>query len=594
LPDSQAEPSDLPLDSWSEARRLAVLLRAPRLTGLAVVGLGLASALAETLGIGMAVVLLFTLLDEGDQARDLDGTLARLHAWISEAFGAGSALIPAIFLALILLAAALAYANNAFTGILLNRVAERMRDVVHERLITVGYIYLQQRDHGPLIHTLANESWTVADAFYSMARMAVNLAAAAVFGGGILALSWQLGLAALAGGALAFVVVRLISRPLHRLGRRTLEANQILTERMLVSISGMRTLRVSALERVLLSRFAEASARVRRRATRAELFKAATGPLNQVSGIGILVLTVVVGRAAGVDIATTIAAVLLLFRLQPYLLDMEEHRVALANVTASLRNVRRAIETADKPWPRRGRRTFPGLFATLSFEDVGFTHDPRKGPSLTGISFTIHKGRRIALVGPSGSGKSTVLNLILRLYEPTTGRITVDGTDLGEFTRESWLDRLAIAGQDVELLQGTVMDNITLGGRAATEEQVREVCALVEILEDLDALPDGLHTHIGAGGLRFSGGQRQRLGLARALLRDPEILLLDEAMNALEPALEARIRARIGARLAGRTIIDVAQRSGAVPRIEDVIRLRHGRVESPAPASPALGGARQP
>ena len=582
MPDSSPPPDLSRLQTWSEARRLTALFAAPRLVACGVIGLGLASAIAETLSIGMAVLLLFALLQNDVELDNLDGLLARIHIWINELFGASSALIPTIFVMLLLLAAALAYANNAASGIILNRVAERVRNVVHERLITVGYIYLQQRDHGALVHTLANESWTVADAFYSMTRVAVNLAAAAVFIIGILALSWQLGLAALAGGGFAFVMLRFISRPIHRLGLQTLEANQVLTERMLVSINGMRTLRIYALERFLLSRFSQASSRVRQRATRAELFKAATGPLNQITGIGILVLMVLVGNWAQIDIATTIAAVLLLFRLQPYLLDMEEHRMALANISASLREVRRTVEIDGKPWPRQGKKMFPGLTQSLTFENVAFTHDPRKAPSLQDISFTIKRGQRTLLLGPSGSGKSTVLNLILRLYEPDEGRILVDGVDLADFTRESWLERLAIAGQDVELLEGTVMDNLVLGGREVAEETVRETLALVEILADLDELPDGLHTHIGAGGLSFSGGQRQRLGLARALLRDPEILLLDEAMNALEPALESRIRARIEQRLAGRTIISVSHRSDAVHHADDVIRLDHGRIDPSA------------
>lgn len=578
LPESIAQSLDQPLNSWRELRRLATLFQAPRRVGLLVLALGVASAIAETLSIGLAVVLLFALLDERGRLAEVDGMMARIFDWIVGWFGTGSTLIALVMLGLILLAAALAYANNLLTGILLNKVAERIRDILHQRLITVGYVFLQQRDQGTLINTLANESWTVADAFYGLSRIAVNACAVVVFGAGIMLLSWQLGLAALAGGTLAFAVLRLISRPVHLLGRRTLEANEELTERMLVSINGMRTLRVFALESFLLRRFAAASASVRRRAIRAEMFKAGTAPLNQIFGIGILVLMVLVGRAAEVDIAITIAAVLLLFRLQPYLLDMEQHRVALASMTASLRQVRHTIDTHDKPWPREGSRAFPGLSNSLSFEKVSFTHDPRKGPSLINVSFTIRKGRRTALVGPSGSGKSTVLNLILRLYEPAAGRIIVDDTELGDFTRESWLRHLAVAGQDVDLLEGTVFDNIAFGNQEASEEAVREVCALVEILADLDALPEGLATHIGAGGLSFSGGQRQRLGLARALLRDPAILLLDEAMNALEPAMEARIRERIEARLAGRTIVTVSHRSDAVRHADDIVRLEHGRV----------------
>ncbi|MFN3847542.1 MAG: ATP-binding cassette domain-containing protein, partial [Paracoccaceae bacterium] len=188
------------------------------------------------------------------------------------------------------------------------------------------------------------------------------------------------------------------------------------------------------------------------------------------------------------------------------------------------------------------------------------------------------KGAVTALSGPSGSGKSTIINLLLRLYEPDSGRILVDGVDLLAIDRQRWLDRLAVAGQDVVLCEGTVEQNIRLARHDATQQDLRDACAAAEILDDILAVPEGFAARIGPGGLSFSGGQRQRLGLARALVRKPDVLILDEALSALEPALEDRIRANLTGLMAGKTVLMISHRAGAAAWADAELRIETGRM----------------
>jgi len=573
-----------PATPLRETARLAAYFTEQKWAALLMVVLGLGAALAETLGIGLAVMLLFALLDQSAQIMEGGGLLARLYGAIQSVFGASASLIAVVFFMLILFNALLIYAYQLMAATMLNLVAERLRDMVHRQYVTVGYRFLQQREHGELIHTLATETWTVSGAFFSIARIVVNMCAVLVFGLGIFALSWVVGLTALVCAVAVFALLRLLARPVRRLGQETLEANQILAERMLVSLTGMRTLRVFAQESYVLRVFGSASSRVRRLAVRTERIKALIGPLGELGSISTLIIIALVAKAAGVDVPTIVAAVLLLFRLQPHLQEIETHRMALAEMQASLRNVREMLDRSDKPWPTEGTLTFPGLVREVRFENVNFFHDPRRGPSLGDASFTIRRGETTALSGPSGSGKTTVMNLLLRLYEPDSGRILVDGTDLNDFTRASWLSRLAIAGQDVELIEGTVEQNIRLAAHDATIEEIRAVCEMVEILDDIECLPDGFDARIGAGGLNFSGGQRQRIGLARALLRDPEFLILDEAMSAIEPAREDRIRRRIAEMMRGRTILVVSHRSTPSIDADHTVFVENGRAREAARA----------
>ena len=555
-----------------------------------MVVLGLAAALAETLGVGLAVLFLFALLGQGDAITESGGLLAQLLEHVQDVFGGNPTVIASVFFAIILLKALLLYTNDIVTAQVLNNVARRVRDRLHRHYVTVGYIFLQKRDHGELLNTLSTESWTVTDAFFSLSRIGVNLCAVLVFAVGLFALSWVIAVTAIICAIGVFALLRLMSRPVRRLGQDMLAANQILAERMLVSLNGMRTLRAFSKEDRMLNLFENISDRVRVLAVRTERVKARLGPIGEVASLGTLLVVALVAGQTGVGVPTVIASVLLLFRLQPHLYEIETNRLALAGMSASLRNVRAMLQTDDKPWPVEGSRQFHGLRSEIRFSDIGFTHDPRRGPSVSGISFSIPAGQTTMIAGPSGSGKTTLLNLLLRLYEPDEGAISVDGQNLSVFTRKSWLSRLAVSGQDTVLIESTVGQNIRLGRPEASDEELREVCRMVDILDDIEELPDKFDTRIGAAGLNFSGGQRQRIGLARALLCEPEVLILDEAMSALEPAREDRIRQRIAKKLPNITIVIVSHRSDTTIPANKIVRIEHGMMSTDA-ATPVSAGS---
>ncbi|MFN4128214.1 MAG: ABC transporter ATP-binding protein [Paracoccaceae bacterium] len=561
-----------------EALRLAPHMGRHLWTVPLLLVLGLFAALAETAGVGLGALFLFSILGRTDAIAEGGGLLAMAYDRFGWLFEGSATVVALVFFGVILLNAGLIYAYQTGTAVTMNRVAQEMRDRVHQSYVTVAYRHLQERERGELINTLATETWRVADATYALARIGVNLCALAVFGAGLFALSWQIAMTAAFFAAAAFALQRLLTRPLRGLGAALLAENQILAERMLVSLQGMRTLRVFAQEQYILRVFSAASSKVRRLAIAAERIKALVGPLGELASLGTIVAIALVASTFQIDMPTTVAAVMLLFRLQPHLRELESHRLALSSMGASLGAVREAIHPEGKLWPTEGTLPFAKLQREIRFEGVGFSHDPRRPPSLDAVNFTIGKGMVTALSGPSGSGKSTIINLLLRLYEPEAGRIMVDGVDLLSIERRSWLDRVTVAGQDVELIEGTVEQNIRLARHDATLQDLRDACEAAAILEDIEAIPEGFASRIGPGGLSFSGGQRQRLGLARALVRNPEILILDEALSALEPALEDRIRKNIAARMAGGTILLVSHRVGAAAAADEELRIEMGRM----------------
>jgi len=432
-----------PPNGLREALRLAPYLRRHAWAAPVLLVFGFAAAIMETLGVGLSALFLFAVLGQTEQLAEGGGFLAAVYARFAGVFDGSAVAIAMVFLAIIAAKAALIYAYQVATAVAMNRIAQDMRDKVHEIYVTVGYRHIQEREPGELINTLSTETWRVGDAAYSVGRIGVNLCAVAVFGAGLLVLSWQIALTAAVCALASFGLLRLLTLPLRRYGAELLAENEILTERMLVSLQGMRTLRAFAQEAYVLRVFSTVSSRVRRLAIRAEQIKALSSPVGELGSLGAIVLIALVAGMSGIDTPTTLAAVMLLFRVQPHMRELEGHRLTLSGMGASLRAVRKAIERQDKIWPTDGTADFAGLCSAIRFEDVSFIHDPRRPPSLDRVSFSISKGTVTALSGPSGSGKSTIINLLLRLYEPDSGRILVDGIDLLAIDRQRWLSRLA-------------------------------------------------------------------------------------------------------------------------------------------------------
>lgn len=213
----------------------------------------------------------------------------------------------------------------------------------------------------------------------------------------------------------------------------------------------------------------------------------------------------------------------------------------------------------------------------IQVEHVSFAYDPRQ-PVLTDVSFEAKPGELVAIVGPTGAGKTTVMNLIHRFYDPTEGRITIDGQDLRLVTLESWYRQIALVPQETILFGGTILDNIGYGNRDADEEAVKEASRAAHAHEFIISFPDGYQTIVGEKGITISGGQRQRIALARAILKNPRILLLDEATSALDSESERLVQEALEQLMKGRTTFVIAHRLTTIQRADRILVLNKGRL----------------
>jgi subfamily B ATP-binding cassette protein MsbA len=254
-----------------------------------------------------------------------------------------------------------------------------------------------------------------------------------------------------------------------------------------------------------------------------------------------------------------LAAVALLYRIQPHASTLENERLRVAGMLGPIRAVDELVRLAGTANMAAGL-PFAGLRGPIRFDAVDFAYPGQPHPTLRQASFTVAPGEWTLIQGVSGAGKSTIVNLLLRFFEPGGGQIMVEDVALGRIDIDAWRSRIAVSGQDVELIDGTIADNIALGRPEATPEEIAHVVGQVGLDAIVATLEMGLETRIGERGLNLSGGQRQRVGIARALLVQPDLLILDEATSALDAASDAAIFAAVVRAMAGRTVVLVGHR----------------------------------
>ena len=249
----------------------------------------------------------------------------------------------------------------------------------------------------------------------------------------------------------------------------------------------------------------------------------------------------------------------------------------LVFVMPSLEELYQVMEARSSVPEKPDARDIGRATGEVAFDGVGFAY-PGGPPILSEVSFRAERGRTIALVGPTGAGKSTAMALLQRLWDPVAGRVTIDGVDLRDISLESLRRNIGVVFQESMLFRRTIRENLLVGRPDATQEEIEHACSLAEAHDFITRQPQGYETLIGERGASLSGGQRQRLAIARALIKDPPILILDEATSALDAATEARVQKALSALMAGRTTFIIAHRLSTVRDADEILVFEGGRI----------------
>jgi len=382
---------------------------------------------------------------------------------------------------------------------------------------------------------------------------------------------------------LGFLLLHAVAAPFA--ARRTREkfsrgadAQSFLVE----AVGGVETLRATAAERQLSRRWRELLVDNTRASLRAQALSETTGQLtafiNKLMSVGVLWYGAHLVIDHSITAGTLIAFNMMAGRVGAPILRLTQIGQQIQQAVVAMRKVADVMNAQPEPGAS-GRRTAPGeIEGRVVFRDVTFRYDPRGPATLDGVSFEVPAGRVVGVVGLSGSGKSTLVKLIQRLYVPERGAVLVDGVDLAG-ADPRWLRRqIGVVPQDVVLFNRSVRENVALADPSLPAERVIAAARLAGAHDFIVGLPDGYDTQIGERGARLSGGQRQRLALARALIHDPRILILDEATSSLDYESEAVIHRNMRRIRAGRTVFVVAHRLAALRDVDRVLVLDRGRL----------------
>jgi ATP-binding cassette, subfamily B, bacterial MsbA len=306
-------------------------------------------------------------------------------------------------------------------------------------------------------------------------------------------------------------------------------------------------------------------------------------PINEIFGIVMILGLIIVSRYLFAEQLKVFAPILLtylvvLFRLLPFIGQLNNARTQLANNIASAEIVADFLRRDNKPFLSKGHLQYTRLKSSIKFEGVSFAYPNHQQLVLDNIDLDIPKGKTIALVGGSGAGKSTIADLLPRFYDPTQGRIIIDGQNLKDYEIESFRKAMGVVSQDTFLFNNTVTYNIAYGLKNVTETEIITAAKRANAYEFINQLPKGFDTEVGDRGVMLSGGQRQRLAIARALLRNPDILILDEATSALDTVSERLVQEAIEELCRDRTTLVIAHRLSTIRNAHQIVVLDKGKI----------------
>ena len=460
-------------------------------------------------------------------------------------------------------------------------VLDLRRDMFH-RLMRVPAPAYDNVASGTLISRVTFDAQQVTDAATRAVSVLVRDTVAVIgLVGFMLWIDWKLTLIALATAPVVIAIVVYFSRRLRRMAHGVQRTMGDVTHVLQESIEGHKVVKVFSGQDYESRRFADAANRVRRFQVKFAAAGAATAPIAQmVTAIALAIILLLCARQfeeGAITISEVVSFFFTMALLFPPIKRLTRVNALIQKGIAAAASVFAMIDASVET--DSGSVGMKRAEGRLELDSITFRYQDDAGPVLDGVSITVEPGETVALVGPSGSGKTTIAGLIPRFYDPDDGRVRLDGVDLREITLESLRANVALVSQDIVLFDDTVAANIAYGAAAgASREAILDAARAAHALDFIEAMPQGLDTVIGERGVKLSGGQRQRLAIARAVLKDAPILILDEATSSLDSESERHIQEAVEKLRAGRTTLVIAHRLSTIEGADRIVVMERGRI----------------
>jgi ABC-type multidrug transport system fused ATPase/permease subunit len=474
------------------------------------------------------------------------------------------------------------YIDNYYTESVAQYVANDLRERIYHHLQRLSLRYYDSHQIGNLLSTITTDVGTI-QSFASTALLAILVDALNIVGMLALMLYLNFDFALVAVGVTPFLLF-FVARFKKAVKKATHEVRKHQSEIVAVVQQGLdsvRTVKAYGRQELEERRLDEVSRETIEAALKARRVKSLLSPIVSVT-VAVCV-AFVLWRGAGLilsDAMTVGALTVFLSYLNKFfkpVQDLAKMTNVIAQAAVGMERVQAILE-ADAIIPQKPDARDPGpLKGEIVFEHVAFAYDPA-APVLRDVNLVIKPGQRIGVCGPTGGGKSTVLSLIPRFYDPTAGRVLIDGVDVRDFKLDGLRAQIGFVLQDTVLFVGSVRDNIAYGRPEATPEEIIAAAKLANAHDFISQMPHGYDSLVGERGLTLSGGQRQRIGIARAILRNAPILILDEPTAALDTESEKLVMEALERLMKGRTVITIAHRLSTIRNADKIVVLKGGVV----------------
>jgi subfamily B ATP-binding cassette protein MsbA len=569
------------------AARLAALARPYRAGFAAAVTLGALASLFDGFTFSLLIPFLRLLFGAGSPLGEAPTVVERALASLTGGWLAGdprAALLVVIGLiagSLMLKNAAL-YAAGTVGVAVQESIVRDLRVALYTHLQRLGLATLGRARAGQVAARILSDPEQVRGAVHALGQAVRNAVLVLVYLAMLFGLSWRLALVMLALAPVLALLVRPLLRRVRARAAAALEERGRLASVALETTTGARVVKAHAGEAHERERFIRAADGAMRGTRRAQGASLAAAPLSETVGVAALLVLLLLGAPGGAlgglrpELVVTFVAVAL--RLLSPTKSLAQFPAVAAEALAALDRVFEVLDRPPEDEDGPDALPFRGLAGEIRFRDVWVAYEPGRW-ALAGLHLRVRRGEVVAIVGPSGAGKSTLVDLLPRFVEPSRGAVVVDGVPLARYSRRTIRQALGIVSQDVVLFNETVRANIAYGDRAgATQAQVEAAARAANAHDFIQRLPQGYDTPLGDRGFGLSGGERQRIAIARALLRDPPILILDEATAALDSEAEREVQEALARLLAGRTVFVIAHRLSTIAHADRIVVIEAGRV----------------
>jgi ATP-binding cassette, subfamily B, bacterial MsbA len=540
----------------------------------------LLSAVMEGVSIGLLLSFLQSLTQPNLPVRE-SGVIGKIvMLFLGENASPGGKLYFVSFL--ILLSTWMRAGFNYVAGVNTEKsqliLADRLRKRIFEQLQALPLSYFTDSRSGDIVNTMTTEIERLKQAFSGVAFIFTRIMVVTVQFVTMFLISWQLSVISLFVFSLLAVGLTTLNRRVREASFGISEANGKFNSTALELISGIRTIQAFGTQDFERDRFHKVSSNLLSASIKVVYAWTLVKPIAECIVMTVLIGLIIVSYTQfTIPPSSLLTFFFVLVRITPSIQDVNGTLAFLSTLSGSLENLKELLRSDNKTYFENGQASFSRLNRAIDIVSVDFGYNEKK-LVLQNITLTIEQGKMTALVGQSGSGKTTLVDLIARFYDPTEGQIFVDGIDLRMLDINSLRKKMAVVSQDTFIFSASVRENIAYGMVDATDAEIWEAARLANALDFIEKMPGKLDAKLGERGVNLSGGEKQRIAIARALLRNPEILILDEATAALDTVSERLIQESLEKLAVGRTVIAIAHRLSTIVKADKVVVMENGQI----------------